>query len=172
MLALKYLESVAIRENKVLVVCLALGTSTGNFGALTFLSSYINYLSDAKNYIVVGTGSEANKRHHHFSEVTEEETGEIEIRINENTKGFWMEIWGEAPDVYSIGVTSPGGDKIDRIVYKIGETQEYDFVFEKTKIIVDYLLYGYRVDSPMIVLRMLTPSNGVWKIHINGERVL
>lgn len=172
MLGLKYLEQMARRENKVLVVCMALGTSTGCFSALPFISYYMDFLSEGKNYLVVGTGGEANKRHHYSGRVTEEEPGEIEIRTKGNRRGFWMEIWGEAPDIYSIGITSPGGDRIEKILYKIGETQEYDFVFEKTKITVDYLLYGSREENPLIILRMTTPSDGVWKIHLNGERVL
>ena len=172
MLGLKYLASVARREGKYLVVCLALGTNIGNYGALPFMSSYIDYLAQGKNFIVVGTGNEANKRHHYYGKVAVGETGEIEIRTNGNTVGFWMEVWGESPDLYSIGITSPGGDSVDKIAYKIGETQEYNFIFEKTKVLVDYLLYGEREDNPLIILRMVSPSDGVWKIHLNEDNIL
>lgn len=172
MLALKYLEEKARAEEKVLVVCLAIGSSTGNFGALPFLSSYITYLSEGRNYIVIGTGNEVNKRHHFSGEVVYERPTEIEVRTRGNKTGFWMELWGEAPDIYSIGIISPGGDNIEKIVYKIDETQQFDFVFEKTKVTVDYLLYGSREATPLIIIRMIQPSDGVWKIRLSGEQLL
>lgn len=172
MLGLKYLSEIARMENKVLVVCMAIGSSLGQFGAASFLSSYINFLTRGKNFIVVATGNEANKRHHFSGKVNAESPTDIEVRTKGNNTGFWMEIWGDAPDIFSIGITSPGGDRIEKIVYKFGEVSEYNFVFEKTRVLVYYLLYGEREFSPLIVIRMLTPSDGVWKIHLNGERII
>lgn len=171
-LALKYLSELAEREGKSLVVCLALGSSTGSFGAQTFLSRYIDYLSEGKNYIVTGTGNEANKRHHFSKTVVRDGRTNVEIRTKGNTVGFWMELWGEVPDIYSIGITSPGGDTIERTNYRLGETQVYNFTFEKTTVTINYLLYGTRTAMPFAVIRMITPSDGVWKIQINGERVI
>lgn len=171
-LGLKYLEEKARAQGKVLVVCFALGSNNGNFASLPFLATYIEYLSGGKNYITIGTGGEANKRHHYSGNISAGETREIEIRTSGNNTGFWLELWGKEPDIYSVGITSPGGDIIDKIVYEIGETQEYNFIFEKTKVTVDYLLYGTRDETPLIIIRMSTPSDGVWKIQLNGERVL
>lgn len=171
-LGLKYMSEIARKEDKVLVVCMALGSSIGGYGATTFLASYIDSLALGRNFIVVGTGSEANKRHHFSGQINQEFPSEMEIRTNGNKTGFWLEIWGDAPDIFSIGITSPGGDRIEKIVYRLEETIEYDFVFEKTKVTVDYLLYGERESSPLIILRMITPSNGVWKINLNGERII
>lgn len=172
LLALKYLDEISKKENKTLVVCMTLGSHIGSLGAVPFLSSYITYFSEQNNFVVVGTGNEANKRHHYSGRIEEDSQGEIEIRTNNNKTGFWMEIWGVAPDIYSIGITSPGGDRIEKIVNKIAETQMFDFVFEKTQITVDYLLYGQREEAPFVIIRMITPSNGVWKIHLNAERVI
>jgi len=172
MLGLKYMSEIAKSEEKVLVVCIALGSSLGGYGATTFLSSYIDSLALGRNFFVIGTGNEANKRHHFSGTVSEDESYEMEIRTSGNQVGFWLEIWGDTPDIFSIGITSPGGDRIEKIVYQLGETVEYDLIFEKTKITVDYLLYGERELSPLVVLRMINPSDGVWKIQLNGERII
>lgn len=172
MLAMKYLKELADSQGKELVICFALGSGTANYAALPFLSNYIEYLSESLCYVVMGTGNEANKRHHFTGMVRRDSPLDIEVRSNQNSVGYWLEIWGNIPDIYSVGIMSPGGDTVERIVYKIRETQEFNFTFENTKVSVNYLLYGSKEVNPLIVIKVTAPSNGVWKFRLNGERVI
>lgn len=172
MLAMKYLKELAESRKKELVICMALGSGPSNYASLPYLSDYIEYLSEGHNHIIIGTGNEANKRHHFCGKLGDNMPLDIEVRSSNNRVGYWLEIWGNIPDFYTIGITSPGGDTVDKILYKLNQTQQFNFSFEKTKITVNYLLYGSKVLNPLVVIRVLTPSDGVWKFRLNAERIV
>lgn len=38
-----------------------------------------------------------------------------------------MELWGDEPNVYTVGILSPGGENIERMQLKMGEFQSIPF---------------------------------------------
>ena len=55
-------------------------------------------------------------------------------------KGFQVNLWGNAPDLFSVEVIAPSGEKIPRFVARKLDRQRYDFVFENTILDIQYEL--------------------------------
>lgn len=184
MLAISYLRNLADSLSMPLVICMSLGTSTGNHNNSSFLTQYIDEISIGARCVVAGTGNEANQRHHfqgnfnlynrNFntdSYIPNVEYIDVEVRIEDNSRGFWMELWGNAPDIYSIGVISPSGEMLQRIPYRIDTGLDYRFVFEGSDISISYHIIGEYLGDPLILIRMTAPANGIWTFRVYGTNL-
>lgn len=174
MLGMRYLELLAKRNNMPLIYCIALGTNLGDHNGSSPLGNLIAHYSNVYNTaIVLGGGNEANQRHHYYGKlngVGDRQT--IEIRVGENTGGFTMEMWTDIPNIFTVSITSPGGERIPFIsVRQSGSTSVFSFVFERTKIYVDYRLLVERTNSELAFIRFETPTPGIWKIEVEAAQI-
>ena len=94
MLGLKYLNDVADALGLPLVVCVTVGSSMGgHIGTLPLPFLIDGYSTRANRITVVGTGNEADKRHHYYNEIEDEEdTKTVELRVGEGVPGFSLEL--------------------------------------------------------------------------------
>lgn len=168
MLGLKYLNLLAEKLGLPLVVCIALGTNQGGHSGLSPLSGLLEVYSNLANrVIVIGAGNEANQRHHYLGVVgSVNEKKEVEIRVGNSINGFSMELWTENPNIFSVTVVSPSGGTTSRLPIRRNETQEYRFVFEGTRISIDYKLFLERSNAELIFFRLEEPTEGVWKVIV------
>ena len=142
MLAIRYLDLLASRENRPLIICIALGSNAGGHTGNTALGQYLDdFGSRAGRAVVVAAGNEGNKGHHFFG-VVPKDAGylDVELRVGENETGFQLNLWGNAPGMFAAEVTSPSGEQVPRIFPRILEQQRFDFVFENTILDVQYEL--------------------------------
>lgn len=169
MTAIRYLRDLADRLDMPLVICLGVGTSTGNHNNSSYLTQYIDEISIGSRCVIAGTGNEANGRHHFAGTFTGNEPYlDVEVRVENNSRGFWMELWGRAPDIYSIAVISPSGETLQRVPYRIDAGTDYRFVFEQTDISISYRIIGENIGDSLILIRMTTPADGIWTFRIYG----
>ena len=49
-----------------------------------------------------------------------------------------MMLWGNRPSIYSLDILSPGSEYVPRIPARINENQEVTFIFETTRILIDF----------------------------------
>lgn len=168
MLALKYLNDLADSLNLPLVICITCGSSMGgHIGTLPFSFLIEGYSSRANHITVIGTGNEADKRHHYSDTLADKsDTRTVELRVGENVSGFSMELWTEVPNILSISIISPSGENTSRIPLRVGASAELDFLFERTKVSVDYRLLVEKSSSELIFFRFNTPAPGIWKIVV------
>lgn len=168
MLALKYLNDLADTLGLPLVVCITCGTSMGgHIGTLPFSFLIDGYSTRANHITVAGTGNEADKRHHYFNTLSgERDTKTAELRVGENVSGFSMELWTEVPNILSISIISPSGENTSRIPFRVGASAEIDFLFERTKVSVDYRLLVEKSSSELVFFRFDSPAPGIWKIIV------
>lgn len=184
MLAISYLRNLADSLFMPLVICMGLGTSIGNHNNSSFLTQYIDEISIGARCVVAGTGNEANQRHHFQGNFNLSNNGisydtdtpdtpylDVEVRVEDNFTGFWMELWGKSPDIYSIAVISPSGEMLQRIPYRIDTGLDYRFVFEGSNISISYHIMGEYLGDPLILIRMNAPANGIWIFRIYGTRL-
>lgn len=168
MLAMKYLHTLADRLSMPLVVCFTCGSSMGgHIGTLP-----LSYLTDgwsttASHITVIGTGNEADQRHH-YSDTLENAADKktVELRVGKGVSGFSMELWTEVPNILSISILSPSGEDTSRIPLQAGAGTELDFLFERTKVSVDYRLLVEKSSSELIFFRFDAPAPGIWKIVV------
>ena len=100
---------------------------------------------------------------------------EIELLIGDNEPGFYMEIWGQIPGVYTISLTSPGGESIPEIPYRMGQSLEFSFVYSESRVVIDYVPVDLGNGQELITLRFIRPVSGIWKIRVfagNGEGIV
>lgn len=112
MMAVSYLNGVANVLNMPLVICLALGNSMGGHGTDGPLPNFLNYISTRRRRsIVTATGNEANTRHHFQGALRREmDYEDVEISVEQDMAGFFIELWAGAPELYAISVISPTGE--------------------------------------------------------------
>ena len=170
-MALEYADTFARSFYRPVVFCLALSSSYGSHSGSSTLSKYINRLATKRSRIfVVGGGNEGNSAHHYAGNLNNmNETEEIEIRVGEKERGFITEIWGKSPNIFSVSVRSPGGELVDNIGIRSNQGIEYEFIYERTNIIVSYALVEGNSGDELITVRFQDPTPGIWTLLIENE---
>ncbi|MGI6096024.1 MAG: S8 family peptidase [Lachnospiraceae bacterium] len=168
MLAVRYLRECAIRFSRALIICIGLGTNQGSHSGQFPLGNMLNAFDQFPAiHIVSAAGNEAGKAHHYYGNSEFSSMPDtVEILVPENTRGFTAELWGTAPDIYSVGFEAPSGEAVPRIPSRLQYQQNIDFILEKTKIFISsesvYTLSNFQ----LIFMRFTDPSPGIWKISV------
>lgn len=173
MLGLRYLNDLADSLNLPLVVCFAVGSNMGGHVGTLPLPHLLEAYSTIANHIpVIGVGNEADQRHHYTNTLTNSMTNQTaEIRVGEHVSGFSMELWTDIPNILSISIISPSGENTSRIPFQAGSSAEIDFLFERTKVSVDYRILVEKTTSELVFFRFNRPAAGIWKIVIEPVAV-
>lgn len=174
MTAAAYLSGLADRLGMPLVLCVAVGT---NMGSHSGKSPFSDFLSDlgrrARKVIVTSAGNEANARHHYFGRIEEETKQDMaEINVEENVRGFAAELWVSAPELYTIALTSPSGEQVPRMISQGRPHSEYQFIFERTVVSIDYRNIGRESGNQLIYIRFDRPTRGIWTLQVYGINYL
>ncbi|MFI3176160.1 MAG: S8 family peptidase [Eubacteriales bacterium] len=172
--ALQYLQKFAREYVKPLVICIGVGTNLGDHGGSGILSEYMSHLAQLKSRaMVIGGGNEGNARHHFMGEYGEgEDTKEIELQVAESEQGFVVEIWGRAPYRFGLLIRTPGGETIRPIFRSGDKSQTYTFVFEQSRVTIDYLLIEASSGKSLIRILLEEPTAGIWTLQIRKESQL
>ena len=166
MAGLFYLQQVARELEKPLVVCMALGTSMGGHSGAMPLSAYMEVMGNVPLIaLAAGTGNEADKRHHYLGMTKDEQEESVEVNVGANVSGFVAEIWTEIPNIFSVSVESPSGERSFQTPIR-EESESYEFLFEHTTVFVQYRVLVESTNSEVIFLRFVNPMEGIWKINI------
>lgn len=168
MLAMKYINALARKRNMPLVMCVALGTNLGGHNGTSLLSNMLDAYSSVLNRsVVISAGNGAVHRHHFSRELSSmDETADAEIRVGEGVEGFVAELWTTVPNVMTVAITSPSGERTGYITLKQGREYRETFVFDRTEVEVEYRLLLENNDSQLIFMRIRNPASGIWKISV------
>ena len=172
MMGCRYLQNVAMRERKPLVICIGVGTSAGNHSGNLAISRYLNTLAVIPGVAVVSAvGNEGNRQHHIEGSIEKEGAyEEREFRVAEGEEGVYMELWGRIPSLFSIGLISPLGSFTEKIPVWYQSVSPITFPLERTTAFVNYELVENNTGSQVIVIRLKNPTSGIWRIRIYNER--
>lgn len=173
-LGLRYLSDLAQKLNLPLVLCITLGTNAGGITTSLPLTNILDRYGEISNTIpVIGVGNEADKRHHFFGKITDTSITEtVEIEVGEGIKGFTMELWTAVPNVFTISLISPSGENTDRIPIRGSGGSDFQFIFEGTKVSIEYRLLVKRTNYELIYFRFDAPTPGIWRLFITPENIL
>lgn len=173
MLGLAWLNRFAYERQLPLVVCIGMGGSLGNHTGEEPLSVQCDELGRRRQRaVVVAAGNEANQRHHERRNVIQGRSEIIELSVEERVRGFQMEMWTMVPEIYQISVISPTGERFPKTVVHPGSRQAYTFLFEQTRLTVEYAIVGTRNSMQLISLRFENPLAGIWSVEVQGNLVL
>jgi len=163
-----YLLNVARKLQRPISICIGVGTSQGAHNSQSALSNFITTISSQKGVgISIAAGNEGNSGHH-YSGIVDAAIGydTVELRVGPGNAGFSMELWGNSPNIFSIDVLSPTGQYIPRIPARLKETRELNFIFENTKVYIDYELVELQTGGEVILIRFQNPMEGIWRFRV------
>ncbi len=170
MAGLAYLEQLAVRRHMPLVVCFGLGSNMGSHTGVSHLSTMLNDMGVRNGRVaVVASGNEGNERHHYFGQMEEGQAYQnVEISVGEGVTGFSVELWARAPQRFVVEIISPTGERMPS-EYILSGGREYRFLFEDTRVTVDYRITGILNGAQVIYMRFEKPSQGLWNVRVFPE---
>ncbi|MDD7025775.1 MAG: S8 family peptidase [Lachnospiraceae bacterium] len=176
-MAMEYADRFAQSFYRPVIFCIGVGSSFGSHSGNSPLSNYLNRIAAKRSrVVVVAGGNEGNSANHYEGTLdpvdgnnVKESREEIEIRVGEGEKGFLAEVWGKAPNQFSLGIRSPGGETIPNTRIRVGRGVEYQFVYEQTNITVSYALVEGATGDELITIRFENPTPGIWTIILQND---
>ena len=187
MAAVVYLEQKARQLQKPLVICLGMGTNNGSHSGGSELEEYLNAVGTLyRRCVVIASGNEANAKHHFhgMSNVTFGPSGnnarnalqsnpvEVEIDVENDMPGFYLELWASAPEVFAVSVTSPSGRRLPQTAARGAAHQEYSFVLEGTSVEIDYRSVGRTRGDQLVFVRFDKAARGIWTLSVYPDTTI
>ena len=174
MLGVAYLEEVARRENKPLVVLLGVGTNQGSHTGTGPLSKLLDDVAEQiGRAVVVPAGNQAVAQHHFYGEAKSALSPvSVEINVEKGVDGFCMELWAYAPELVRVVVQSPTGQRSQGGFPVTEETQTTNFIFENTVLTLDYRIAGKESGDLLIFFRFTRPTEGIWTVDVYPVNVI
>lgn len=174
MAGVAYLESVARKENRPLVILLGIGTNQDSHSGTGPISTYLDYVGVQRGRaVVVPAGNEAIAQRHFFGEAKSVLSPiAAEINVEAGIDGFCMELWSYAPELVRAVVQSPTGQRSQGGFPIAEQTQTTNFVFENTILTLDYRVVGRRRGNQLIFFRFIKPSEGIWTVYVYPENAI
>ena len=173
-IGLKYLATVARRLNKPMVIYVPLGSNLGSHDGNSIIERYIDDVSRTRGVVAVtSTGNEGDAANHSSGVI--ENTGDfqiLELNVSKEQKQLVLEIWVRKPDKVSIGIISPSGEVIEKIPAKLQEIEEIKFIYEGTRVFVEYYLPEELTGDELIWIRMEDLKEGIWQFKLIGDYIV
>ena len=172
-LGIKYLYELALKLEKPIVILVPLGYGMGAHNGLSLNERYIDEISRIRGIVVVvPTGNEGDSDTHTSGVIAKEgDVGNIELIVDSNQKNLRFEIWISKPDKLTLSITSPSGEIIDRIPPINKGITEINFIYEKTKMFIQYLKPEEISGDQKITITAINISGGIWNFKLVGELV-
>lgn len=173
MAGVAYLDRLAREMNLPLVLCIAVGTNAGSHGSGSNpLMSLLDSIALRRpRGVVVSAGNEGNQRHHFAGELLEnQEYQNVEISVGDGVRGFILEMWASAPQLFVVEIISPTGERIPK-EFILSGGNEYTFLLENTTVSVDYRITRIAGGDQLIFMRFTRPVQGIWNIRVYRQSV-
>ncbi|MBP3676781.1 MAG: S8 family peptidase, partial [Agathobacter sp.] len=174
MAGVMYLDAVARREQKPLVILLGVGSNQGSHtgsGPLSILLDDIG--AQIGRAVVVPAGNQAVAQHHFYGEAVSTLTPvTVEVNVEAGIDGFCMELWSYAPELVRVVVQSPTGQRSQGGFPVSEETQTTNFVFENTVLTLDYRISGKERGDLLVFFRFTRPTEGIWTVLVYPENAI
>ena len=174
MAGVAYLDGVARREQKPLVILLGVGSNQGSHTGTGPLSILLNDVgTQIGRAIVVPAGNQAIAQHHFYGEAASVlNPVNVEINVERDIEGFCMELWTYAPELVRVVVQSPTGQRSQGGFPVSEETQTTNFIFENTVLTLDYRIAGKESGDLVIFFRFSRPTEGIWTVYVYPENAI
>ena len=171
MLGIRFLIDYAFKTKRPWVLVIGLSSNMGGHANITYLEQFLDEFSNTLGpTVVTACGNEGNENTHYRGNFVEgQESQAVEMIVGQDTKGFCLELWTQLPVTSSVSIISPTGEVIPKIPARIGTNENYDFLFEKTKIYIDYVVPLGSSGEILIFMRFQDPTPGLWKFQVFGN---
>lgn len=165
-----YIFKQAEKLRTPVVLCIGMGSNMSGHDGNTPLEEYLSIKSQQIGVAVVtAAGNESNTKHHTEGKIPQTgSTDVITVRVGEQMTSFTINIFGASYDQISIGITSPTGEVISRVPFKVGLQLENELTIDRTVIRIGY----FRDVNTVIILGFQNAKEGIWEIRLYGDNVL
>ncbi|MGN2370913.1 peptidase S8 [Clostridium botulinum] len=172
--ALEFLYEYALNNSVPMVIYLPLGSNSGNHRGNGILPEYIESISNSRGIVVVtGAGNERDRGGHASGFILNVgEARNIELNVSPEQKYLWAEIWVAPPNIMTVDIVSPSGENTGIIPTLINLSEDYNFIFEKTSIKVDFYIPEENTGDELIRIEFFNLQPGIWKIKLIANMVL
>lgn len=173
MAGVAYLDRLASEMNMPLVLCISVGSNAGSHGSgINPLMSVLDSVALKRpRGVVVAAGNEGNQRHHFAGELSEnQEYQNVEISVGGGVRGFILEMWASAPQLFVVEIISPTGERISK-EFILSGGNEYTFLLENTTVSVDYRITRVAGGDQLIFMRFSRPVQGIWNVRVYRQSV-
>lgn len=169
--AIDYLLRYARMKQKPLSLFLGVGSSNGGHKGLTYLERYLNVVLQNVGFMVsVPAGNEGVARLHYRGMIAPGETVEnVELNVEEGQRGIVMELWGDAPTTFAIGIVSPRGERIEQIAPRFGKEESLTLPLSGTTVYVAYQIAEAYSGDELIFVRLINPTPGIWNFMVYAD---
>jgi subtilisin family serine protease len=170
LLGVSYIIDKAKELNLPVVICIGMGSNQGSHDGNSILEDYISFISKTPGYAVVtAAGNESNAKHHTFDIIPRSGASKVVgVRVGVKTTSFAMTIIGSANDIISIGITSPTGEVISRIPFRLNLQTKEELTLEQTTVTIGY----YRDVSSLIFITFHNAKEGIWEVSLFGDFII
>ena len=124
---------------------------------------------------MIAAGNETGLSHHYAGQLSADTPYEdVELRVGEREaeRGFILELWSSATELFTVGFVSPGGERINRIPVLANNETRIPFLLENTILTVNYELIEAGSGSQLVSVRFERPSAGIWTIRVYNTQFL
>lgn len=168
MLGVRFLLEYARLQKKPIVILISLATGSGPRTGATPLANVLSLAAARTNVAVVtAVGNEADNRTHVSATAVSDSSPYVcELNVGADEEGVVIELWAGTMDILSVGFVSPSGEIVARIPAKENVVNTHDFIFEKTRITVEYQVVEELSGFELVFIRMIRPAQGVWRINV------
>lgn len=174
MYAVNFLNRIATQMGMPIVIYIGVGTSFGqHYNGLPVCEMLTRTAERAASVVVTATGNEALARHHFSGYINVgEEYQTVEIDVGQNERGFQLELWGFAPDIFTVSITSPLGESVPRIPARLGNNIELAYIYDRTRVYLEYMPIEVLTGNEVVILRFENPTQGIWRINVYGDNLV
>lgn len=168
MLGIRYLVQTATFLRVPLVVYIGVGTNQGDHTGSSPLGLQLQDVSSGFGTIfVTGAGNETGMRHHYRGSLqASQDYEDVELKVAEGENGFCLELWGNSPELYTVGFISPRGEVVKQIPNVSGNDYTIPFVLSNSSITIYYLPVEIGSGSSVVFMRFEKPDPGIWRIRV------
>lgn len=172
-LGMRYLYEIALRYSRPMIILIPLGSNTGPKDGLSTTERFMNEISATRGIaFVTPTGNQGDGENHASGELKNVgDVSEIELKVGSNQRNIWMEVWVKDPDKFTLSIVSPTGEIIQRVPPIPNRPTEVSFLYEGTKMVIEYLLPERQTGDERIIIKATNIKEGIWKFRLIGELV-
>ncbi len=170
LLGMKFIFDLSEELDLPIVMCIGMGSNSSGHDGNTIFEDYISFASQRAGYAVVAAaGNESNARHHTQGNIARTgSTDTISLKNGRGGTSFSMFIFAPAFDKISVSITSPTGEVVTRVPFRVGSRYSQKLLFEDTTVSVEY----YKDSNMIIFLRFKDTTQGIWDIILYGDAIV
>lgn len=173
-LGIKHIVDEANRRKMPVVIYIPLGTNVGPHDGSSILERFIDDISKRRGLVVVTTtGNQGDTDTHTFGSIESSgNTDTIELKVGTNQSDLYFEIWVNRPNKVSLSIVSPSGEIIDKIPARLQEIEQIRFIFEGTRMFIQYAIPEEVTGDELIRIRAENLKEGIWQFRLIGDYIV